>query len=109
MKLITKEIERMLPEIGAQEDKGEDAVVYAKFFTPDSQWTWYATEYDREKRICFGLVIGFEIEFGYFSIDELEEARGPLGLHIERDLYFEPKKLRDIREYRIWRKHNERS
>ena len=40
---------------------------------------------------------------------ELEEVKGPLGLHIERDLYFEPAKLRDIREYKIWRKHNERS
>jgi hypothetical protein len=26
----------------------------------------------------------------YFVLSELESARGPLGLPIERDLYFEP-------------------
>jgi hypothetical protein len=29
-------------------------------------------------------------EWGYFVLSELESARGPLGLPIERDLYFEP-------------------
>ena len=43
----------------------------------------------------FGLVIGFEQELGYFSLTELEAARGPLGLPIERDQHFEPKPLRD--------------
>ena len=31
-------------------------------------------------------VDGFEKELGYFSLRELESARGPLGLPIERDL-----------------------
>jgi len=108
MKLMTKEVEKMLPEIGAQEGRGENAVAYAKFFAPDSNWTWYATEYDKSRRICFGLVVGFEIEFGYFSIDELERVKGPLGLHIERDLYFEPAKLKDIEEYKKWRRRSEK-
>ena len=38
----------------------------------------------------FGLAIGLEIELGYWSLAELEQVRGPLGLPIERDLYFEP-------------------
>lgn len=29
-------------------------------------------------------------EWGYFVLSELSEARGPLGLPIERDLYFKP-------------------
>jgi Protein of unknown function (DUF2958) len=40
--------------------------------------------------VLFGYVCGFENEFGYFRLSELEAARGPLGLPIERDPYFEP-------------------
>lgn len=47
-------------------------------------------EYDPAEHLCFGWVEGFEKEWGYFSLDELAEARGPLGLPIERDLHFVP-------------------
>lgn len=66
-----------------------------KFFTPWSNWTWYATEFDGEDTF-FGLVYGFERELGYFSLRELEKIRGPMGLCIERDLYFTPRKLSEI-------------
>ena len=39
---------------------------------------------------CFGLVDGHEREFGYFSLPELESVKGPLGLPIERDRFFDP-------------------
>jgi len=64
---------------------------------PDSDWTWYVfeahrdgTEPENNDVIFFGLVDGFLPELGYFSLNELRAARGPLGLQIERDLYFEP-------------------
>ncbi|HBG27922.1 MAG: hypothetical protein A2Y10_16505 [Planctomycetes bacterium GWF2_41_51] len=95
MKLLTKEIRKKLPPLYAQEDKGGKTVVHAKFFTPDSNWTWYATEFDGEDTF-FGLVEGFEKELGYFSLKELESVRGSLGLPIERDLYFKPKTLEEI-------------
>jgi hypothetical protein len=97
MKLLTKEALAHLPPLYAQEKKGEDAIAYVKFFTPDSNWTWYATEYDPEKRLFFGLVVGFETELGYFSLDELENARGPMGLHIERDMHWHSRALRECR------------
>jgi hypothetical protein len=75
-----------------------DAQAQVKYFTPDSNWTWYASEFDGED-IFFGLVNGFELEFGYFSLKELEEARGPMGLPIERDERFEPKTLRELQDY----------
>jgi len=96
MKLLTKEIENSIPELGKQDGLGYDAIVYAKFFTPDGGWTWYATEYDPEAREFFGLVDGQYKELGYFSLDELESARGMLGLPIERDLYFKPTKLSEL-------------
>jgi hypothetical protein len=64
-----------------------DALAQVKFFISDAQWTWYASEFDGED-IFFGLVIGLEIELGYFSLSELKSVKGPLGLPIERDLHF---------------------
>jgi hypothetical protein len=44
----------------------------------------------------FGLVDGHAKELGYVSLNELMSVRGPMGLPIERDLYWSPKKLGDI-------------
>lgn len=99
MPLLPKEVEQQLPPLYANEALGLAAQALVKFFTPDSNWTWYASEYDPEYRIAFGYVIGLADEFGQFSIDELEEIRGPLGLPIERDEYFEPKSLEEIRKH----------
>jgi hypothetical protein len=88
MRLLTKELESRFAQLDSQESKGDEAVVVAKFFTPDSCWTWLATEYDPNTREFFGLVIGLETELGYFSLDELESVKGPLGLPVERDLYW---------------------
>jgi hypothetical protein len=95
MKLLTKQIKKKLPKLHGQENLGLDAVSYVKFFTPDSNWTWYVTEFDG-KDTCFGLVDGFEKELGYFLLSELETVRGPLGLKIERDFYFKPIKLKEL-------------
>ena len=70
----------------------------SSFFTPDSNWNWYASEFDGED-IFFGLVSGFELEMGYFSLKELKEVNGPMGLPIERDLYYERKSLRELIEW----------
>ena len=96
MKLLTKELEKQLPPLYANDGLGHEAQALVKFFTPDSNWTWYATEYDPIERIFFGLVDGFEKELGYFSLDELECIKGALGLKVERDCYFIPIKLKDL-------------
>jgi hypothetical protein len=87
MKLLTKALEARFSALGRQESKGDEAIVVAKYFHPLSSWTWYATEYDPEERMFFGLVDGHEREWGYFSLDELEQTT-VRGLGIERDLYF---------------------
>lgn len=89
---IPSQMTNQLPRLYATE-REEDPVALLKFFTPDSSWTWYVTEYDPEQRLCFGLVIGHERELGYFALDELEELRGPMGLPVERDLYFQPRPI----------------
>ncbi len=98
VQLLPKTIRETLPELYANEKSGLDAVAQVKFFTPDSNWTWYASEIDG-KDLFFGLVIGHEAELGYFGLAELQGVRGPLGLEIERDLYFEPKTLRELQDH----------
>ncbi len=92
MKLITDKIKKILPKLYEQDAKGLHAIAYVKFFTPDSNWTWYVTEFDGVD-IFYGLVDGLEKELGYFSLKELESIRGPLGLKIERDLYYKPTEI----------------
>lgn len=95
MKLMTKELEKQIPRLYSQENAGKDAIVYVHYFHPLSNWDWYGIEYDREERLFFGYVKGFENEFGYFSLDELESV-SVRGLKIERDLYWTPKPLKEI-------------
>jgi hypothetical protein len=91
MKLLTQEIKNKLPDIGSQ-DQEKDPVVHTKFFCPWNHWTWFAYEFDGED-IFFGYVKGDFDEFGTFSLSEMESVKGPMGLGIERDLYFTPKPL----------------
>lgn len=95
MKLLTQAILRQLPPLGSQEEKKLDAVAVVKFFIPDAGWTWWATEFDG-KDLFFGLVHGMEEELGYFRLSELKQIRGVGGLPVERDLYFKPRKLREL-------------
>jgi len=92
---MTEDLRGKLPNLYQQEKLGSSAVAYVKYFTPDSSWTWYATEFDGED-IFFGLVEGFEKELGYFSLSELQSVKGPMGLPIERDLYWDPRTLKEI-------------
>jgi len=96
MKLLTKANLKALPAQGSTIGQGMDAMAQVKFFTPDSFWTWYAVEYNPECKLFYGLVDGFEKEVGYWGLEELETAKGPLGLKIERDLYFNPTPLREL-------------
>ena len=98
MQLMTQEVRRKLPPLYSQENLGGEAIAYVKFFTPDNSWTWYTTAGSPEGDdfIFFGLVEGHEKELGYFSLKELESVRGPMGLPIERDLYWQPKTLAEI-------------
>ncbi len=98
MELLPKSIRETLPELYANEAIGLAAQALIKFFTPDSNWVWYGSEFDGDDTF-FGLVIGFMPEFGYFSLSELTEARGPMGLPIERDMFFEPKSLNELRDH----------
>jgi len=97
MKLLTQALLRQLPKLYAQDTKGDDAIAYCKFFTPDAHWTWYATEFDGDDTF-FGYVVGDFPELGYFSLSELKQIRGCLGLPVERDRFFRPTPLRELKK-----------
>ncbi|MCA9912469.1 MAG: DUF2958 domain-containing protein [Anaerolineae bacterium] len=98
MELLPGEVRTALPGLYSGEEQGLNAVAPVKFFTPAGSWTWYASEYDG-KDTFFGLVSGFEVELGYFSLMELESIRDPLGLPIERDLYYTPRTLGELQTF----------
>jgi hypothetical protein len=99
MKLLTDELRAQLPALYAQE-KEKDKMVYIKFFSPFSNWTWFVTEGSEEEDdfIFFGYVIGFEKEWGYFSLHELQSTKVHGIPAVERDLHFTPKRQSEIPE-----------
>jgi hypothetical protein len=90
--LLPDSVAETIPPLYATEND-RDPLVHARLFTPDSSWSWYVTEIDREQGLCFGLVVGHERELGYFRLNELEQVCGPLGRNVERDLDWQPRPL----------------
>ena len=93
--LMPDEIAARIPPLYSTEHQ-TDPIVVLKYFIPCSSWTWYVMEYNPEERLLFGLVDGHVAEFGYFSLDEIEQVRGPFGLPVERDLHWSPTPLSEI-------------
>jgi len=95
MKLLTQKLLQQLPTT-AKASQVKDPTVWVKFFYPDFSWTWFVCGYDPVDDVCWGLVDGFEIELGPFSVRELKETHGKLGCPIERDYYFTPRPLSQL-------------
>ncbi len=96
MKLINEEIEKLFSEypIGSQEEKLGNAKVIAKFFNPVGAGTWLITEGSKMENGDYEM-FGYchlgdneMAEFGYVYLSELKSLELPLGLGIERDLYY---------------------
>lgn len=99
MKLMTKEIEQAFQKTGSQDGLGPDAVILLKIFNPYGSATWYFTEYDPKERLLFGFASLFgdeNDEWGYVSLDELENVQPIPGLYLERDLHFGTKRAGDV-------------
>jgi hypothetical protein len=107
MKLLTKELEAKIPALYTQENE-KDPMVICKFFDPTGSWTWYVIEGEEKAYeygtdfLFFGYVVGFESELGYFTLNQLETAKkgvtGLKALPIERDLYFTPCRLSEVKK-----------
>lgn len=94
MKLITKEIDRVLRRNGEDAAKGintGERKPPLRLFMPDGAGTWIISERDPgDPDILFGLCDlghGFP-ELGSVRLSELESVTGPHGFKIERDAWF---------------------
>ena len=96
-KLLSHEQLQSIPELYASTIL-KDPICRFKIFLPNSNWTWYIIEINKEdNNTCFGLVDGFEQELGYFTLRELENLKGLFGLKVELDTSFQPTKLSKIK------------
>ena len=87
MKLLTKELTAKLKKAGYA-----NMNPICKLFTPWGRATWLITGI--EDGILYGfadLGMGCVEWGGIASLEEMEAIRGPFGLKVERDLYWEPK------------------
>ena len=97
-KLIPQTLLSDIPDLYETENV-LNPICHVKLFTPDSNWTLYIIEFSKaDAKTCYGYVQGLESELGYFTLEELESVHGPLGLAIERDLWFEPTSFSKIKK-----------
>jgi hypothetical protein len=82
-------------------DEGEtkSQLLRVKLFDPCGSFTWYVQDWDGED-ICFGYVTGIENEWGSFSLQELSDIKGRLGIGIEVDVYFKPIHHEELRGWK---------
>ncbi|MGB3751448.1 MAG: DUF2958 domain-containing protein [Arcobacteraceae bacterium] len=96
MELISQEIKQQIPKLYETEEH-TDPIAYVKLFIDG--WTWYIIELSIDDDICFGYVeSSFGSELGYFSLKEIQEVKGSLGLGVQRDLHFKPTSLYKIKK-----------
>ena len=95
MLLLTKELLKKIPSTDDAHST-EDPMVWVKFFYPDFSWTWYLCGFDPDTELAWGVVNGWDIDIGDFSLQELRQTKSKLGLSIERDLYFDPRPLSEL-------------
>ena len=94
--LTTKLVNDLPPLYNSEENPEKEAIAVVKFFSPYSQWTWYAVEFDGDDTF-WGLVDGFEMEYGYFSYSELEAVTVFGGVPaVERDCGWSPRPVKEI-------------
>jgi hypothetical protein len=102
-KMITDDIIKSLPPLYSTEAiAGMDKTAVLKFFFPAGRATYYVVEGERQDGdvLFFGYVVsplGPDCdEWGYFTLNQLKEVVGPMGLRIERDIHFLPTKMSEL-------------
>jgi len=100
MKLITASLQKKLEAGCKNEESGKKAIPVMKLFYPVGSATWIISSINEDGNM-FGLCdLGQgSPEMGYVSLQELTEFKGHMGLGIERDRYWEPKKGSTLSDY----------
>jgi hypothetical protein len=107
MMLLTEEIKNALPPLYSTEETPiAEKTVVCKFFNPMGRGTWYVVEGEKREDgdwLFFGVAHIHEPEWGYFTLSQLENVQIHvshlgLGLGIERDINFRPRKIKSLPE-----------
>lgn len=107
-RLLTPELKKALVNypLYSQDGKGKDATCVARFFI--GGFTWYVLEGNEEGDdfTFFGIVIGSDIEYGYFSANEMASITVPVpelhcDLRIVADESFQSCKVSQIKDQRL--------
>lgn len=108
-----------VPPLYYHDMKEEPMVARIKLFAPWTFWTWYICEASlinggeprsvseslwsmdslrlgHQDVECFGYLVGAHPEYGSFTLAQLAQVRGPLGMRIERDLHFTPTPMSEL-------------
>lgn len=80
--LLDEELKNTLPRLYEQ-DKSEVKILHARFYHPIYNWEWYAMEYSPLQKLFFGLVEGEFLEYGYFTLDELDRIGAIRDYHFK--------------------------
>lgn len=87
MKLLTKDNRESLPELYAQDGKGDDAVVQVKFFHTGYDWRWYATE-------ATAYVDVGEDDYLELPLSDIEESGNNRFVYLHNDKWYPVEEIR---------------
>jgi hypothetical protein len=92
--LMPDDLRKQMPALYSQEEVRDPQVV-AHYYCPNSGWHWFAYEGGQleDGYFFYGLVKGFETEFGSFNLEEMEATGAVL-----RDAWWQPKPLSEARK-----------
>lgn len=95
--LLPDDVRAQLPKLYKQERLGDEAIAYLRLDSSHG-WSWFVTEFDGIDRM-FGLVRGYELELGFFSLSEIatpiDRWENPA---VTRNQHFTPMTLAQARE-----------
>lgn len=102
MELMPEELIEEMPALYDTEGEAdEDRYVLAHWFSCVgglAGWDWYGLEYDKDEKTVYGFVHGYVDEFGYFSINEFESLNAVGFDVVERDLYWDPITVAELKQ-----------
>jgi len=103
-RLLPYAIRENLPILVSQRRLGGQAKALVRWSTPDGSFAWYITEAAARRTpdgkavdyLLYGLVVGQDRRFDYFWLSDVMMCHDSLGMRVERDPRWRPKRLDEI-------------
>ncbi len=103
-RLLPYAIRENLPILGSQRRLGGRAKALVRWSTHDGSRGWYITEGSARRTpdgeavdyLLYGLVVGQDRRFDYFWLSDVMMYHDSLGVRVERDPRWRPKRLDEI-------------